>query len=178
MQRLAALGFDARQLGGVRLAAIGPATTDALARFHLVADVQPATYRAEALADELAGDAKNRRFLLVRGRRGREVLAETLAAVGGHIVQIVVYESRDVKEVDSGIAATLAGGRVDWTTVTSSAIARSLVNLFGKSLRKTRLAAISPLTAETLQELGFKPAAVADEYTAAGLVEAILRAES
>lgn len=172
--RLAALGLDARKLGGVKLAAIGPATEEALAENGLVADVAPETYRAEALAEALAHLARGKRFLLARASRGREVLAEMLTAAGADVEQVVVYESRDVASPDEEVAAALAAGRIEWTTVTSSAIARSLVRLFGESLRKTRLAAISPLTADVLRELGYEPTSVAQRYTTDGLIDAIL----
>ena len=69
----------------------------------------------------------------------------------------------------------MAAGEVDWVTVTSSAIARSLANLFGDDLKKSKLASISPVTTGTLNELGFSPSAEALEYTMDGVVEAILR---
>ena len=101
-----------------------------------------------------------------------------LTAAGATVEQVVVYESRDVETADEDIAHALAAGNIDVTTVTSSAIAHSLVRLFGDDLRKTRLAAISPVTAATLTELGFAPAIVADTYTTEGLIDAILAAES
>jgi uroporphyrinogen III methyltransferase/synthase len=88
--------------------------------------------------------------------------------------QAVVYESRDVTAPDPEIAEALSDGRVDWVTVTSSAIARSLVAMFGTELARVRLAAISPLTAGVLQDAGFEVAAIADPYTSAGVVDAIL----
>lgn len=176
-ERLFELGHDARALTSVRLAAIGPGTAAALAHFHLRTDLQPDTYRAEALAESLAPDARGQKFLLLRASRGREVLAEMLTASGAIVEQVVVYESRDVPTADEDIARDLAAGNVNITTVTSSAIANSLVRLFGDDLRQTRLAAISPLTAATLTELGFPPAMVAGTYTAQGLVDAILAAE-
>jgi len=162
----------------VRLAVIGPGTAAALAEFRLKADLQPDTYRAESLADALAPNARGKKILLIRTSRGREVLAEVLAAAGATVEQVVVYESRDVETAEEDIAHALAAGNIDVTTVTSSAIARSLVRLFGDDLRKTRLAAISPVTAATLTELGFTPAIVADTYTTEGLIDAILAAES
>ena len=80
------------------------------------------------------------------------------------------------QHADEEVARRARRRRIDWTTVTSSAIARSLVAMFGESLRKTRLAAISPLTAEVLAELGHPPAVVAETYTTDGLVDAILAA--
>jgi uroporphyrinogen III methyltransferase/synthase len=178
VRRLFALGHDLRRLGTARLAAIGPATVDALSQYHLRADVQPATYRAEALADALAQLAPGQRFFLARASRGREVLAEMLTAAGAIVEQAVVYESRDVTTADPEIVESLAAGRINWTTVTSSAIARSLVQLFGDALRKTRLAAISPLTAGILTGLGHSPALVADEFTTDGMIAAMLAAEA
>jgi uroporphyrinogen III methyltransferase/synthase len=176
--RLLSLGHDMRKLGDVRLAAIGPGTAAALAEFHLKADVQPDTYRAESLAESLAPITRDKKVLLIRASRGREVLAEMLTAAGATVEQVVVYESRDVETANEDIAHALAAGNIDVTTVTSSAIAHSLVRLFGDNLRKTRLAAISPVTAATLTELGFAPAIVAVTYTTEGLVDAILAAKS
>jgi Asp-tRNA(Asn)/Glu-tRNA(Gln) amidotransferase A subunit family amidase len=47
--RLISQGRDVRALGGSRIAAIGPATDRALARYYLRADLIPDEYRAEAL---------------------------------------------------------------------------------------------------------------------------------
>lgn len=177
LDRILATGGDLRRLANCRLAAIGPATAEALAEYHLRADLQPEEYRAEALAEELAGEAAGKRFLLLRASRGREVLAEALAAAGGLVEQVVVYLSTDVTEADADVVKALESGRIDWVTVTSSAIARSLVRLFGEQLRQARLAAISPLTADVLTEAGYPPTVVASRYTTAGLIEAIVGAE-
>ena len=104
-------------------------------------------------------------------------MAEMLTAAGAHVEQTVVYQSSDVAAPEPDIAAALAEGRIDWVTVTSSAIARSVVRLFGDDLKRSRLAAISPLTAKVLSEAGFPPAVVATEYTTDGLIAAILEAE-
>jgi uroporphyrinogen III methyltransferase/synthase len=179
IERLMTLGGDLRKLAGVKLAAIGPGTADELAKYHLRVDGQPAeVYRAEALAELLSKDARNKKFLLARASRGREVLAETLRAAGAVVEQVVVYRSTDVEQPDPEIPAALNGGRIDWTTVTSSAIARSLVRLFGEELRKTKIVSISPVTSATLRELGFEPAAEASQYTMEGVVEAIQAAEA
>jgi uroporphyrinogen III methyltransferase/synthase len=177
LERLLVLGHDMRRLGGVQLAAIGPGTVEALAEYSLKADLQPGEYRAEALAEALTPYAAGKRFLLGRASRGREVLAEMLTAAGAIVEQAVVYESCDVTTIDEELAVLLGAGQINWVTVTSSAIARSLAKMFGQSLRKTKLAAISPLTAEVIRELGFEPAAIAETYTTVGVIDAILRAE-
>jgi uroporphyrinogen III methyltransferase/synthase len=164
---------DIRALGKIKIAAIGPGTAEELSRYHIKADIVPDEYRAESLAHSLAGGAAGKRFLLIRASRGREVLAEELTKAGALVEQLVVYESSDVQQADPTIASKMAAGQIHWTTVTSSAIARSLVNLFGASLHKTKIASISPITSATLRELGFEPAAEAKEYTMAGIVQTI-----
>ncbi len=175
--RLLELGKDLRAIGKCQLAAIGPATVDALAAYHLKADVCPEEYRAEALAAALAPVAKGKRFFLARASRGRETLAEMLTVAGGKVTQAVVYESSDITTPDPDVLEALNAGHVDWTTVTSSAIARSLVAMFGNALRKTKLVAISPLTAEVLADLGHPATVVALTYTGEGVLRAILAAE-
>jgi uroporphyrinogen III methyltransferase/synthase len=175
LDRLLTRHGDLRTLGHIRLAAIGPRTAEALAAYHLQADVTPPEdFRAEGLAAELVGQAGGSRFLLARASRGRELLAEALTAAGGQVSQVVVYNSRDVDTPDPDVAAALAAGRIDWITVTSSAIARSLVRMFGENLRKSKLASISPVTSATLRELGYPPAVEATTYTMDGLKDALL----
>lgn len=177
-QRLRQQGKDLRALAGLKLAAIGSATSQALAAWNLQVDLEPQEYRAEALAAELAPHAAGARFLLLRASRGREVLADELRQAGGEVEQVVVYSSSDTAAADPSIAEALAEGRIDWVTATSSSIARSVVALFGEQLADTKLVAISPLTAGVLADLGHPAAAVAQHYTSEGVVEAIRAAST
>jgi uroporphyrinogen III methyltransferase/synthase len=172
--RLRDSGRDLRAIGPARLGVIGPATAAALREYHLVADLLPDEYRAEQLAAALADQVTGARCLLLRASRGREVLGEGLRAAGAHVEQVVVYQIVDVQTADPEIVEQLEAGEIDWITVTSSAIARSLARLFGEQLGKARLATISPITSQTIRELGFETSAEATEYTMGGVVEAIL----
>ena len=176
LDRFCEIHGDLRRLGGVRLAAIGPQTAAALGGYRLKVDTQPAEYCAEELAELLKDQAAGNRFLLVRASRGREVLAETLYDSGGEVDQIVVYESSDVQEIDPQIAQAISNQQIDWVTVTSSAIARSLVSLFGSTLHRVRLASISPITSKALREAGYEPEVEATSFTMEGLVAAIQNA--
>ena len=81
-------------------------------------------------------------------------------------------------QAEPEVAAALAAGTIDWITVTSSAIARALVAMFGQRLRRSKLASISPLTSGVLRELGYEPAVEAAECTVAGLVAAVVQGRS
>jgi uroporphyrinogen III methyltransferase/synthase len=177
LQRLLATGRDMRSLGAVKLAAIGPGTAEELTHYHLQADIIPTTeFRAEALAAALAEQVRGQRCLLVRASRGREVLAQELTAAGGVVEQVIAYRSLDLPSPAPLILEQMRAGKIDWVTVTSSAIARSLTAMFGPALQRTKLASISPITSATLRELGYSIAAEAEEYTMPGVVQALLRA--
>ena len=171
---------DLRRLEDVSLAAIGPSTADAMAEWDRRADLIPESYRAESLAEALIAriraDAKRSetRVLLIRASRGREVLAERLRDAGIDVHQVVAYSSEDTQAPAEATIEALGAGEIDWVTVTSSAIARSLVQLFGERLRTVRLASISPITSQTLVELGYPPTVQASEYTLDGLIDAMV----
>ncbi len=75
--RLAATGRDLRAVGHLKLAAIGPATAEALAGYRLRADLVPPEFRSESLAEALAAEVRGRRVLLARADRGRVLLQKS-----------------------------------------------------------------------------------------------------
>lgn len=86
-------GFTAAAVPGARLAAIGPATAAALSDRGRAADIcSPAGFDSEALLDEPElEDLQGRVVRIVRGDRGRELLANTLKARGATVDYLSVY---------------------------------------------------------------------------------------
>lgn len=177
LERIFEFDMDVRELAGCTLAAVGAKTAEALEEFHLRAELVPRDFRAESLVEALAPRAKGMRILLIRASRGRDVLAEGLQSIGAEVTQVVAYEHGDVARADPVNIEQMQSGKITWTTVTSSGIARSLVNLFGEALHQTRLVSISPLTSATLRDLGYEPAAEATVATMNGVINAILQAQ-
>ncbi|WP_145343149.1 uroporphyrinogen-III C-methyltransferase [Rosistilla ulvae] len=173
LDRILRLGHDMRLLGGGQIAAVGDRTAEALQGYGLRADLVPADFEAESLAASLSPQAAGKQVLSVRASRGRDVLRQHLADAGASVREVVAYQNRDVIDADAKIRQQMADGQIDWTTVTSSAIARSLVQMFGESLHQTKLASLSPVTSQTLKGLGFSVACEAEHYTIDGLVKAI-----
>jgi len=159
----------------IRIAVVGSSTDAALYRCtgrH--ADIVPETFTAEAVADALLAEAgQGKRFLHLRASRGRDILRQRLTEAGGNVTEIAVYRSVDRTCADPQIVELMQGGKIDYVTVTSSAIARSLVNMFGELLRQTSLVSISPITSQTLLELGFPPQREAAETSLTGIVNAL-----
>jgi uroporphyrinogen III methyltransferase / synthase len=179
--RLWETGGDARRLGGARLAAIGDGTAQALAAFHLHADLVPETFRAEALAEALKGQVGGRRVLWGRAIRGRDVLPTALRAAGALLEEVVVYCNLDVERLAPDVLAALEQGEVDWICLSSPSMAQSLARLLTPAARgrfgsPTRVATISPVTTAAAREVGLPVDAEATTYTWDGLLAAICRA--
>ena len=119
------------------------------------------------------GGIEKKRFLLVRGDRGRDFIPSKLQEMGGIVKQISVYRSIDRPVPDFEIANLLRHGKIDWVTVTSSAIAGSLVRMFREELRRAKLVSISPITSATLSELGHPPTVEATKATMQEIVNAV-----
>jgi uroporphyrinogen III methyltransferase/synthase len=179
IRRLRQTGRDLRALGSLRLAVIGPATADALRRYHLEPDLVPPVYDSESLASVLTERAVGQPVLLARADRGRELLREQLARVA-EVEQIAVYSQVDAIEPGGEGLEALRSGEIDFLTLTSSNIARALVRaLDEESLqllrsRAVRMVSISPVTSAAIRELGLPVAAEAREYTTEGVVQALL----
>ncbi|MDO8749990.1 MAG: uroporphyrinogen-III C-methyltransferase [Dehalococcoidia bacterium] len=170
-------GLDARALGGVRLAAIGSATAEALERHGVHPDVVPEEYVSEALAEALRGQIRpGDRILLPRAEEGRPLLAEALRSMGAEVTQVVAYRTLAPEESRAKASALLAEGKIDAVTFTSSSTVRNLVKLLGGDvtlLRKPAIACIGPVTAATARELGLTVHVEAKVHTIPGLVEAL-----
>lgn len=175
--RLLKAGKDSRALCGVKIAAIGSATAEALKGYGITADLIPSAYKAEELADALAADTKaGDKLLLARAKVARNVLPERLRALGAQVDVVTAYETVADCQNKEELLEALENGEASLVTFTSSSTVTNLLDVLGDKkdlLNKVALAAIGPVTAETLEKHGLKPAVSAAEYTIDGLMTAI-----
>jgi uroporphyrinogen III methyltransferase/synthase len=166
-------------LGRPRLAAIGPATAEALIEHGLRVDVVPREYRAEGLARALARHLRpGDRILLPRAAQTRDALVTELARLGAEVVEVPVYTTRRVDAGAGRLRHALAAGSVDAITLTSSSTARNFAELFTDEERRRWLAnvtvaSIGPITAATAAEYGLSTHVMPREYTIPALARAI-----
>jgi uroporphyrinogen III methyltransferase/synthase len=177
LDRLVLRGKDLRALGQLRIAAIGPATAEALAGFHLRADLVPATFRSESLSAALADIAGGRKILLARADRGRTLLRDELAHVA-NVEQVPVYHHADAASLPDGVVERILDNSVDWVTLTSSAIASRFHALLPEDARKrigerVRIASLSPVTSEIVARLGWVVDVEAMQATWESLIDAL-----
>ena len=161
-------------LSGIEFVAIGAATAQALSDQGVSVELIPSRANSDALADLLIAHDTSRSTMVLRANRGSDVLPQRLEQIDYPFEQFAIYQSRDLSAVDPEVIQQMEQGLIDWTTITSSAIGKSLLKLFGAPrLEKTQLVSISPTTTATLEELGLKVSAQALVYNMQGLVDAI-----
>ena len=167
---------DARDLGGVRIGAIGPATAARVASYHLQVDLQPAKYVAEEILTELQKEnsVENLKFLLARAEGAREMLAVELTKLGAIVDEAVAY--RTVPETDdvSGGVKRFREEGADWITFTSSSTAENFAAMKLPLPENLKIASIGPITSKTLKGLGLDLDVEAKKHDIPGLVEAIV----
>lgn len=188
-----AAGGDARVFGAARIAAIGPATAEALARHGLRPDVVAREFRGEGLAEEMlaairgaGAGAGGVRVLLARAARARDALPDALRAAGCEVDVVPAYETHPApRDAVDGLARELEAGRVDAVTFTSSSTVEHLCDALGLGvglgvgaaaaplLSRVRVASIGPVTSETARARGLRVDVQATEYTVPGLIRAL-----
>jgi uroporphyrinogen III methyltransferase / synthase len=167
---------DAREIGGVRIAAIGPATAQRVKDFHLHVDLQPAEFVGEAIVREFKkqGSIENERILVVRAEKARDVLPKGLCAAGAIVDEAFAYrtvpETRDI----SGSQRQLAHGGADLITFTSSSTVEHFLGLGLPWPEGMRIASIGPITSKTVRDQGLSVDIEARRHDIDGLVQAIM----
>jgi uroporphyrinogen III methyltransferase/synthase len=177
--RLQHLQLDARALAGVKVAAIGPATSDRLGAHFIVPDLVPEAYVAEALAESMAARGmRGCRCLLLRSHIARRALVQQLAAAGAECEDVAAYHTVCPGAVPDEVVADLESGSIDAITFTSSSTFTNFVAMLGEAandlLGRVALASIGPITSATMRSAGFEPALEAATYTTAGLARAVV----
>jgi uroporphyrinogen III methyltransferase/synthase len=168
---------DARDIGGVRIAAIGPATAARVREFHLKVDLQPDEFVAEGVvkAFKKEGDVENLRILLARAEEARDLLPKELGALGA--IVDVAFAYRTVAETDdrTEARARLAAEGADMITFTSSSTVENFLALGLAWPQGLQVASIGPITSQTARDRGLTVAVEAPQHDVPGLVESIRR---
>ena len=172
------LRLDARAFAGIQVAAIGPATAEALAARGIRPDFLPERFVAESVVEGLlARGVSGAKVLIPRAREAREVLPEKLAAAGADVTVLPVYDTRPADQDPAEIVEAVKSGEIRYVTFTSSSTVTNFFARISPDLlkeHKVKTACIGPITAKTLGEYGLTPDVVADSYTVPALAEAVI----
>jgi len=168
---------DAREIGGARFAAIGPATAARLKAYRYAVDLQPEEFVAEKVVEAFKKQVslENLRILLPRAAEARDVLPKELEAMGALVDDIAAYRTVPETGDPAGGVKRFRQEGADLITFTSSSTATNFAALDLTLPRGLKVASIGPITSQTLDELGFTVDVEAEDYDIPGLVRAILK---
>ena len=173
---------DMRDIGGVRIAAVGPATAARLKELHLKIDVMPEEYVSAKIVKALINyeSVDNLKILLLRAQVASPELPKDLEALGAIVDDVACYQTVPETEDVNGAAARLMEEGADWITFTSSSTVENFHARFDlpgllKKFPNIKLASIGPETTKALTALGLKPTAEAKPHTIEGLVKALVK---
>jgi uroporphyrinogen III methyltransferase / synthase len=167
---------DARNIGGVRIAAIGPGTAQRIKDYHLAVDVQPDDFVAEAVVESLQQfeSVENLKFLLVRAENARDVLPKRLAQLGAIVDEAIAYRTVPETQDGTGARERFEQEGADLVTFTSSSTVTNFLTLKLPWPGNLRTASIGPITSETMRQAGLKVDVEASRHDIDGLVDAIV----
>ena len=174
--RLPQLSLDSRAFAGCKVAAVGPATVEALGNRGIVADLTPDTFTADGLvaAFESSGEIPSS-AVVFRSDIGRETLPVGLMRLGAEVTEVVAY--RTVLDNDSADLARKAfDDGIDIVTFTSSSTVKNLHHLLdGESspINNCVVVCMGPVTASTAKSFGIRVDVFPEEQSIDGMIAAI-----
>ena len=180
--RLNATGRDSRALASCCIGAVGRATAKALQRYGIRADLIPENFTGEGLARTLInGGVEGRKILLPRALKAMETLPEMLDDAGAEVIVAPVYQNVPPQGRKDELRAELESGEIDLVTFTSSSTVTNFLTMVDAAdeaelhrlLKGVKIAAIGPVTAETVRKNGLQVDIQPENYTIADMVDAI-----
>jgi uroporphyrinogen III methyltransferase / synthase len=177
-EKFEALGLDARAFSGLKIAAVGGVTAEALREWGLEPDLVPdgeqsalGLLEAWPPYDEVL-DPINR-VLLPRADIATDTLVAGLQEAGWEVDDVTAYRTVRAAPPAAPVREAIKGGAFDAVCFTSSSTVRNLVGIAGKPHPTTVVACIGPATAKTAEEHGLRVDVVAPEASSLALVDAL-----
>jgi uroporphyrinogen III methyltransferase/synthase len=160
---------DARAFGTAQIAVVGAGTAEALSRFHVVADLVPERFVAEALVDVFPEGSG--RVLLPQAAAARPVVADGLRAKGWTVDIVEAYRTVAGQPSPQALAAARDA---DAITFTSASTVNNYLALAGADAVPATVVTIGPITTRAAKEAGLEVVAEADPSTIDGLADAVV----
>ncbi len=170
---------DAREIGGVKIAAIGPATAQRVKEFRFQPDLQPREFVTESLIEafEELGSLDNEKMLVIRPEKTRDLLPRALTKKGAIVDEAIGY--RNVPEsLETDRTGALRRFREEGADLVTFASSSAVENFAALELPKRagmKFASMGPVTSRSMRSLGFSVDVEASKSTLDDFADAIAR---
>ncbi|MDA8126612.1 MAG: uroporphyrinogen-III C-methyltransferase [Deltaproteobacteria bacterium] len=176
-RRLRERGGDLRDLKGIRIATIGPATAAAVEARGIRVDLVPEAFISEGVVRAFADvDLQGCRVLLPRAAEARDVIPEGLTQMGATVDVVTAYRTVRSDAEASTLAPFFAAGKIAALTFTSPSTVTHFLGIMGPQFHLpsgVKVACIGPVTAAAARKAGLPVDILQERYTIPGLVEAM-----
>ena len=155
-------GLDARSFAGIRIAAVGHKTAEAIRELGITPELLPdeAKQNAAGVVDVfpefIEGMDPVNRVLLPRADIGTDVLVDGLVDLGWEVDDVTAYRTVRAAPPSAEIRDMIKSGGFDAVCFTSSSTVKNLVGIAGKPHPRTIIACIGPMAAATAREYGLR----------------------
>ena len=156
---------DLRDIGGAKIAAVGPATAAKLRELHLQVDLMPDEFIGRKIAEAFAkhGSIENSKICLLRAENANRELPDALEEMGAIVDDIGLYKTVAETEDFFGAAENFLAHGADWVTFTSGSTVEFFHARFDlpkllKKFPQMKLASIGPETSKAIRALKLEPA--------------------
>ena len=177
-ERLRQKDMDIRDLKGIKIGCIGPATARQIEDRGIRVDLVPEEFIAEGLLKSFASmNLSGKKILIPRAARARDILPQGLKKQGAYVDVVTAYQTIPSGRKKEELSASLDAGEVDVITFTSSSTVTNFVELMGQGFilpDHVKIACIGPVTASTAVKAGFRVDIRQEEYTMEGLVQSLV----
>jgi uroporphyrinogen III methyltransferase / synthase len=177
-RRLFELGRDVRDVKGLRICTIGPATASAVESRGVRVDLVPDEFISEGVVRAFEGlCVAGMKILLPRAAEARDVIPDGLRAMGAEVDVVTAYRTVNSGRRKEELDEYLQAGQVHVVTFTSPSTVKNFIAIMGGTRLppEVRIACIGPVTAAAAREAGLRIDVLQERYTMEGLVEGLVR---
>jgi uroporphyrinogen III methyltransferase/synthase len=178
-ERLLAKSKDIRDLKGVRICCIGPATAQQVESKGIRVDLVPKKFISEGILKSFSKtNLSRKKILIARAAKARDILPEGLKKLGAKVDVATAYETVSTGKKKKDLQALFKENQVDVITFTSSSTVNNFVKIMGSNFKlpqNVKIACIGPVTEATARKAGLTVDIQQEEYTMQGLVGALIK---
>ena len=176
-ERFCELRNDIRDLKGIKICAIGPATRAGVEEYNIRVDMVPEEYISGGVVDAFrSGDVSGKNFLLPRAEIAGDIISDGLSELGVNVDVVTAYRTVNSGEDGKTVKELMNNGKIDLITFTSPSTVTNFMDIIGNETtipNHIKIACIGPVTESACRKAGLGVDIMQGPYSIPGLVDAI-----
>ncbi len=176
-ERFCKLRNDIRDLKGIKICTIGPATRDRVEGYNIRVDMVPEEYISDGVVAAFRGmDVAGKNFLLPRAEIAGDIIPDGLLKLGANVDVATAYRTVSSGEDGETIKELMNGGKIDVITFTSPSTVTNFMDIIENKAsipNHIKIACIGPVTENACRRAGLGVDIMQGPYSIPGLVDAI-----